>query len=72
MNPLRKHGPFLANDLMFNGWLSAMLGLIAKTQAGAGLGPVAVPAVAHFGDPAQGPPSIAAERTCHGDLAPRG
>ena len=70
MNPIRK--PVLANDLMFNGWLSAMLGLIAKTQAGDGLHPAEVPEVASCGAPAKGPPSIAAERTCHGDLAPRG
>jgi len=71
MIPFQKQR-LVANDLMFNGWLSAMLGLIAKTQAGAGLRPAEVPEVASYGAPAKGPPSIVAERTCHGDFAPRG
>ena len=72
MKPLREHGPVHQNDLMFNGWLSAMLGLIVKAQAGAGLRPVAGMVTAPIHNDANGARVITRERTAHGDLASRG
>ena len=72
MKPLRDHGPILQNDLIFNGWLSALLGLIVKAQTGAGLRPVAGLVTAPIHNAANRARVITCERTAHGDLAPRG
>jgi hypothetical protein len=63
------HGP--ESDLAFNGWLKAMLGLIAKAQAGVWLCPDATLVAAPIPAGPMGPGSMTPERTAHGDLASR-
>jgi hypothetical protein len=72
MNPFRQQRAVSENDLLFNGLLTAMLGLIVKAQTGAGLHPLEQPVAAPIGEPANGARLIPAERTRHGHLASRG
>jgi hypothetical protein len=71
MIPLQQQRPVVHGDLMYNGWLSAMRGLIVKAQTGVGVRPDEGLAVAPGGDGAKGRWSATAERTAHGNLAPR-
>jgi hypothetical protein len=65
----RAHGP--QGDPAFNGWLTAMRGLIAKAQVGVCLHPEATLVAAPIPNGPMGRRSMTPERTAHGDLAPR-
>ena len=71
MNPVQQQRPVRQNDLLYNGLLTAMVGLIVKAQTGAGLNPVEFLAVTPCRDGVNEPRPTTVERTARGDLAPR-
>ncbi len=71
MNHQQQQRPDLQIDLLYNGLLSAMLGLIVKAQAGAGLHPIECLAAVPCRDGVNGTRPTIAEMTAHSNLTTR-